>query len=275
MNDHDLVVPADEYLEVDLAFEEREQDGLERVGDGHYYSDIWERRMGMLDNVQRTVSLERPLLLHTSLRWGPTNQGLDGQDQEMQADLIGKSYAHDRHPFVAFRDLLQEADRGSAVYMSVPFLTDFCVMDQLCHFANPEYGGLKIYIILGPASFNVPQILKFINGDERIRGAMSRLHIKVFGTDGTSMDAYYSHSKAIVSSAGAMVGSYNYTAKSRLAHLEHAVLLDATTNDVEMLREELKSGWENIQSDVLSFPSKKRGFVANEAKTSFNPYKKK
>lgn len=149
-------------------------------------------------------------------------------------------------------------------------------MDQLCHFANPENGGLKIHVILGPAAFNVAHIEKFISGDERIRSAMSRLRIKVFGSDGASLTTYYSHSNAIVSSAGAMVGSYNCTAKSRLAHLEHAVLLDATTRDVEMLREELRSGWENIPSPVLTFPSKKRSLQANGVeKSSFNPYKKK
>lgn len=68
--------------------------------------------MGMLDAVQQIASVERPLLLHTALRWGHTHQGLtvNGEEQETNVDLIGKSFAHDRHPFIALRDLLEKAD---------------------------------------------------------------------------------------------------------------------------------------------------------------------
>jgi len=45
------------------------------------------------------------------------------------------------HPFVAFRHVLDIADAGSDVFMSVPFLGDLVALDQLCHSATPEYGG--------------------------------------------------------------------------------------------------------------------------------------
>lgn len=79
---------------------------------------------------------------------------------------------------MGFLHLLEEVERNSTVYVSIPFLTHFCVLDQLCHFATPEHGDLKIHVILRPAECYVPHMEKFIGGDERIR--------KEFGKDGAN-----------------------------------------------------------------------------------------
>ena len=61
----------------------------------------------------------RPLVLHTCLR-----------HEEKDSPKIGLSYAHDRHPFVAFVNLLDQAKPDSDVFMSVPLLSDFDAIDR-------------------------------------------------------------------------------------------------------------------------------------------------
>ena len=138
---------------------------------------------------------ERPLVLHTCLR------------HEEGSPKAGYSYAHDRHPFVAFLHLLDTAEPGSEFFVSIPFLGDFDAIDQLCHYANPEYGGLQIYIVLGPNDWNVGTLERFVGRSKSREETVSRLHIKRFGHDQHWSTATYSHSKAMVSSEGAMIGS--------------------------------------------------------------------
>lgn len=275
-NDADYIMCQSD-LDVDIAFEDAANSAMERVGDGHFYNDVWIRRMGMLGDDQEISRDGSPLLLHTSMRWAATVTEEDGTETATVRELVGRSIAHDRHPYVALLSLLRAAEKTSSVYISAPYLTDFQVLDQLCHYANPEYGGLKIYVILGPASFNTRLFRSFIRNDEQIRLALSRLHIKIYGDDGPTMNSNIFHSKAFVSTAGAMVGSYNYTNKARLVQFEHSVMLGEEERDVSGLREELRVFWDDIPGPPLDFPAQKRpGLDMLVAGQSFkNPYANK
>lgn len=141
----------------------------------------------------------------------------------------------------------------------------------------------KSTLYLRPKPFNKHFLEKFIRKakEAQIREALSRLHIKVFGTDDDSLESYFSHSTAIVSTAGAMIGSYNYTAKARIRHFEHAVLLEANCEATDLLRDELRSGWDAIESKEMTFPAPKPEARKREASSTggsgvvANPYAKK
>lgn len=157
--------------------------------------------------------------------------------------------------------------------MSIPYLTHKYVIDQLCHFSKPEYGGLQFYIILGPQPFNMRLLANFIKKEKetQIREAISRLHIKVFGTDYGSMESSFSHSKGVVSTAGAMIGSYNYSAAARLRHFEHSVLLKPDNQATTMLRDELSNGWNAIESEEMFFLKPQTSDAPSQGK-AMNPY---
>jgi len=122
--------------------------------------------------------------------------------------------AHENHPFVAMVHLLKEAVVGSAVYLSMPYVTDIQVMDELCHFAQPEDRNgrnLKIHIIFGETQDNK----RFMNSDflagfNDILDACQRLDIR-----STPTIPDFCHTKAMVATAGALIGSYNYTFAAR------------------------------------------------------------
>ena len=177
--------------------------------------------------------------------------------------------------FLGSMSLLENAEKNSSVFTSIPYLTDKYVIDQLCRFSKQEYGGLQFYIILGPKSFDNTFLNGFIKTDNevQIREVLSRLHIDVFGTDDDSLESHFSHSNGMVSTAGAMIGSYNYTAKARLCHLEHAVLLAPDCEATQMLRAELMNGWNAIQSDEISFPAPPKREAPTGGATD-NPYAK-
>lgn len=78
----------------------------------------------------------------------------------------------------------------------------------------------------------------------------------------------------MVSTAGAMIGSYNYAAKARLRHFEHAVLLAPDCEATQMLRDELRNGWNAIPSDEMTFPAPPK-VVAPTGRVTVNPYAKK
>ena len=254
-------------LDVDLTFEMQEFESNELVGDGLFYDDSWLLLDGQLTTYEvLDADAEFPIFLNTAVRWQMDDTGVTSRK-------IQTSKVHDRHPFLGFLSLLQNADSGSSVYMSIPYLTDKYVIDQLCHFAKPDFGGLQIYIILGPKRFNQDFLTKFIKKEKetQIREALSRLHIKVFGTDDGSMQSFFSHSKGIVSTAGAMIGSYNYTAAARLRHFEHSVLLKADSQATTMLRKELKMGWNAIGSREMSFLKPQRSEASRHGSV-VNPY---
>jgi hypothetical protein len=77
----------------------------------------------------------------------------------------------------------------------------------------------------------------------------------------------------MVSTAGAMIGSYNYTAKARLRRFEHAVLLAPDCEATQMLRDELRNGRNAIPSDETTFPAPPK-VVAPTGRVTVNPYAK-
>lgn len=246
---------------LDEAFERQVQDSVVWVGDGHFIDQSWVT-LGEREPVK--PDSERPLVLHTCLR------------HEIGNPKAGYSYAHDRHPFVAFLHLLEEARSGSDVFMSIPFLGDFDAIDQLCHYANPENRGLQIYIVLGPKDWNIATLQKFVGRSQTRETAVNRLHMKRFGHDDHWSTATYSHSKAMISSAGAMIGSYNLTGAARLRHTEHSVLLGPESN-IDGLKNEFRLMWDDIKTgelriDRMPSPSKDAPPPVGKVR---NPYKKR
>lgn len=99
------------------------------------------------------------------------------------------------------------------VFMSIPFLLagDFDAIDQLCHYASTQFGGLQIYIILDPKHWSCRETLT------------------------------YSHSKSMVcSTAGAMIGSYCTTTLSLFAYSRACeTFLVRVDSDLEGMKVEL------------------------------------
>jgi hypothetical protein len=115
-------------VDVDIAFELAEQEATVWIGDGYFIDQSWVSQ-GTDNPIEATE--ERPAILHTCLR------------HPASVPEAGKSFAHDCHPFVAFVHLLRNARHGSEVYMSIPYLSDFTVIDQLCHYANIHCVGAQ------------------------------------------------------------------------------------------------------------------------------------
>ena len=183
-------------LDVYIEFERQEQEKTVWISDGHFVDQSWVSQGE--DTLIEVSDDRRPLVLHTYLRHPP------GSPE------AGKSYAHDCHSFVAFLHLLHTAPELSEIYISIPYLTDFTVVDQLCHYADPSNGGLQIYIVLGPKHWNIECLENFVGRSESREAAVARLHIKICGLDDDSVRSSFSHSKAMVSPVGTMVGPYNY-----------------------------------------------------------------
>ena len=185
-----------------------------------------------IDFVQ--VAAERPLLLFTQ---NPGN-----------APRTKCGVAHENHPFVAMVHLLKEAEVGSTVYMSMPYVTDKQVMDELCYFAQPRDNDgrdLKINIILCETEDNKDFINQdFLAGRNDILDACQRLNIR-----STPMYPGFCHTKAIVSTAGFMVGSYNYTYAARMYNYEHGILL-GPGDTAQTVEDQLKAGFENARPIV-------------------------
>jgi len=249
---------------IDEAFENHIQNAVVWVGDGYFIDQSWVN-LGESEPVKLKPDPERPLVLHTCLR------------HEEGSANASYSYAHDRHPFVALVHLLDTAEPGSDFFMSVPFLGDFDAIDQLCHYANPDYGGLQIYIILGPKEWNVETLRKFVGRSKTRQEAVNRLHMKRFGHDQHFSTATYSHSKVMVSSAGAMIGSYNLTGAARLRHTEHSVLLGPEPDsNIEGLRDEFRQMWGEINTEEIIIsrtPSPSKNAPPDPRKVH-NPYKR-
>jgi PLD-like domain len=248
-------------VDVDVAFERAEQEATMWIGDGHFIDQSWVNQ-GTDNAIEATV--ERPAILHTCLR------------HPASVPEAGKSFAHDCHPFVAFVHLLRNARQGSEVYMSIPYLSDFTVIDQLCHYADPAYGGLQIYIVLGPKTWNVECLERFVGRSQSRETALARLHIKRFGRDDGSAAASFCHSKAMVSSAGVMIGSYNFTNAARLRHTEHGVLLGVDFDSSGLLAE-LQNLWRQAPEPAVTItrvPSPAR-FIPPADGSIYNPYAKR
>lgn len=160
--------------------------------------------------------------------------------------ISNQSIVHDRHPFLGVVHLLRSATDRSTVYVSVPFLTDHHLLDEFCHFAKSNVKDLDIRIIIGPQQWVEDQLKDFVDTFEHREKAISKLHIRRFGRNESS----YCHSKAIVSSGGAMIGSYNYTYASRFRHREDAVVLPPGP-EVDGLRQSLAAVWDRSEPVII------------------------
>jgi hypothetical protein len=68
-------------------------------------------------------------------------------------NIDDEALIHDRYPFVAMIYLLRNAETLSTVYVSVPFLTDMHIIDEMSFYAKHLLAGgrnLKTPIIIGP-----------------------------------------------------------------------------------------------------------------------------
>mmetsp|Transcript_15208 Transcript_15208/g.21996 ORF Transcript_15208/g.21996 Transcript_15208/m.21996 type:complete len:253 (-) Transcript_15208:23-781(-) len=240
---------ADQFI--DLEYEKEQQDATEWVGDGHFVNRNWLLQDGeTTDEVD--VETTRPLILHTGARLTASEE----------------SFAHEQHPFVAFVHLLKHADKNSVVFISMPFLTDFMVINELCHYADPAVAGLHINILLGPKSWVTESFERFVGENAAREQAVARLHIKRYGRDEDDSKSKYSHSKIMVATSGIMIGSYNYTYASRFRHTEHAVLLGAD-HDSSGILAELDDLWTNKAGPEILIKKK-----AKPVYDKVNPYKR-
>lgn len=259
----DAEVVEEVHEEYNHEYELLEQQKVVWVGDGHFVDQSWVS-LGEAQPVQPLYA-DHVFLLSTCLR-------------HQEGELAGESYAHDRHPFVVFLHLLDKAKANSAVYISMPYLSDFEAIDQLCHYADPQNAGLSINIILGPALSNTSNLEKFVGRSKTREEAVARLHIKRFGRDDSAKTTSFSHSKAIVSDAGGMVGSYNYTVASRKRHQETGTFIPPGFEDLNGLKVELEMLWNSISTQpeirITRLPSPKR-HAAPQAGIVFNPYTKR
>lgn len=242
------------YAEYDHEYERQGHLETKWIGDGHFVDQTWLLGDGS-SGEEVHVAVERPAMLHTCVRWpsGP---------------MKGKSMVHPNHPMVALIHLLANADAASDVFMSAPFLSDFIVIDRLCHYADPSTLGLNIHLLLGPIFYNKSNLEDFVGYYEIRRQAVARLHIKECGQDNK-----YFHTKAVVTTAGMMLGSYNYTKASREQHNEHAILCGPDFYAIEGLRQELSQEWNRLGPEIVI--PKKETAVARESGSIVNPYAKK
>ena len=245
------------YAEYDHEFEKQGHLETKWIGDGHFVDQTWLMGDGS-SGMEVPVAGERPAMLYTCARWpsGPRK---------------GSSIAHPNHPMVALVHLLANARGGSDVFMSVPFLSDFNVIDQLCYYADPNTSGLNIHILLGPIFWNKSNLQDFVGYYENRRQAVARLHIKDCGRD-----SKYFHTKAVVTTAGMMIGSYNYTKASREEHNEHAILCGPDFYAIDGLRQELSQEWNRLGPEIV-IPKLERETTATtrESDSISNPYAKK
>ena len=201
------------------------------------------------------LAADRPLLLHTGAR--------------LTCSSDESSYAHEQHPFVAFVHLLKAAAKRSVVFISIPFLTDFMVVDELCHYADANVSDLDANILLGPKTSVLETFESFVGQDSSREKAFARLHVKRYGRDeADSHSSKYSHSNVMVTTAGTMIGSYNYTYASRLRHTEHGVLLGPDYDTLGLLAE-LDDLWTRAGPEI-SIQKKSKPLL-----DKVNPYNKK
>jgi hypothetical protein len=228
--------------EVDYQFEDEMNETVEWLDEGHFISQDFLKNLE--DGSTLSPPPERPLRVHTYLR--------------TEHDL---AFQHTCHPFISFVYLLENADQGSDVFLSSPYLTDKHAIDQLVHYAKPvqENGsGLNIYILLGPEEYN-QQIIKSFVGDNMQRfWAVHKLKIRTFGHIETKIRrGKMVHSKGFVTSCGAMVGSYNYTWGSRLHHREDSIVLGPGSIASDIAKD-IQEVWDASTDFTVENPSKRK-----------------
>ena len=212
---------------LNMRYEHEMQDAIEWLDEGHFISQEWFRN-GQESAVQ--LSTKRPLVVHTFLR--------DGNHE---------SYAHDAHPLVAFVHLLKEAPIKSEVFVSMPYFTDFSVMDHLAHYAKSEADGgrdLQIKIIFGPDAMNKAELQRFIGHSRARYEAIASLTIHEYGICHTPQrPGKLMHSKTIITATAGMTGSYNYTYESRYRHGEDGLVFE-DKETLNMYQKIFRSVWD-------------------------------
>jgi hypothetical protein len=127
--------------------------------DGYFVNRNW-LFLGGKSTQEVVPNTDRPLILHTGAR----------------LTHVDESFAHEQqHPFVAFVHLLRTADKNSTVFISVPFLADFMVIDELCHYADPSNSALHLNILLGPKTWLIESLESFVGDDAGREEAVPRL----------------------------------------------------------------------------------------------------
>lgn len=89
---------------------------------------------------------------------------------------------------------------------------------------------MKIRVVLGEKRRNMEYLNAFIDNGEDYLDATERVLLHSL-----SNEVYLCHSKAMCSTAGCMIGSYNYTNAARLCNQEHASLFGPGTGIVVVL----------------------------------------
>jgi hypothetical protein len=194
------------------------------------------------------ISPERPLIVHTTKRSNTPG---------------GLSYAHEEHPFIAFIHLLKYADVGSTVFITMPYLTDFYVLDELCHYAATEENGgrnLTIKAIVGYNKDVLNTINLFIGVSAKRQAAINRLQLRY-----QASGCPFIHTKGMVSTAGCMVGSYNFTTAAREKNIEQGVLLAAGAQS-EKVRSQLEAQWFACPAMQKGTSSQQQGTKRKERK---------
>lgn len=197
---------------------------------GYFYDCRW-KFAGVAEVV---LAPERPIFLYTQMA------------NDEPGTVCGM--AHNHHPFVAMVHLLKEADIGSTVFVSMPYFTDIYVVDEFVHFAQPENQGgrgLQIKVIIGETQDNLKYLNYYLKNDELphsqraiIFDAMKRVHYRSAKTT-----PGFCHSIAMVSNAGCMIGSYNYTTAARMYNEEHNTLFGPNEPMNTQVRDQLEARW--------------------------------
>lgn len=227
--------------ELDIGYEEEMSSRIEWLDDGHFITQDF--LVDLNDGSRLQLPGDRPLRVHTFIR-----------------DQHDTSYQHPAHPFTALVHMLDAADENSDVFCSAPYLTDKHALDQLAHYAKPvvESGrNLSIHVILGPEPYNQKVLNDFVGDSIRKYWAVKRLKIRVFGhLETAELKPKIVHSKALVSTAGAMIGSYNYTYAARFRNREDAVVVGPGTI-VDGIREDLFEVWNAAEELAVMHPHEK------------------
>jgi len=112
-------------------------------------------------------------------------------------------------------------------------------------------------VILGPELYNQKVLNDFVGDSMQKYWAVKRLKIKVFGhLETVELKAKFVHSKALVSTAGAMIGSYNYTYAARFRNREDAIVVGPGTM-VDGIREDLLQVWNAAEEFSVMHPNEK------------------
>eukprot|EP00977_Amphora_coffeiformis_P017060 scaffold5478_cov161-Amphora_coffeaeformis.AAC.14 len=175
---------------IDLEYKREQQKATEWVGDGQSANRSW---MFLSRETAHEVvfAVDRPFVLYIRARLTPSH----------------KSYAYEQHPFVTFVHFLKAAEKKSVVFISISFLTDFMVIDELCHYADATILDLNVNIILRPKTWVIESFKLFVGKDSRCEEAVACLHIKRYNQDEADSHLKYSHSKVMVTTGGTMIRS--------------------------------------------------------------------